>query len=344
MPLFTTYIGNTTFLNGAQQADASDTAQSALIAGLDVGTIVRNGKAEATFRVIVDGMSESMAEEGGFNQNDWQTRSGGNIIHGPGSYYFADPTITQCFENILKGNDQAAWAIIKDLTLSNPDNPPVMWQFTDPWDRVDQVHLVVHFKKFMSQNLDSQTGWSIEDFTGFLADYNQGNPTPWTGPLYYLPTSSGDQAQTNAVPVSFSRLGRNVTVTSVDLNGSGSNYAVVSPGQNVTLAVEGNIQDTNTSCPGCVTQIYFRLSGVMNLCVSNSVENSNFGNDAYYHFNSNDYDGGSAKTGKSVSFNAPSTPGDYYINPASSWQYECQNSNSVADTFSAGTIATLRVE
>ena len=27
MPLFTTYIGNTTILNGAQQADASDTAQ-----------------------------------------------------------------------------------------------------------------------------------------------------------------------------------------------------------------------------------------------------------------------------------------------------------------------------
>ena len=197
MPLFTTYIGNSTFLNGAPQADASDTAQSALIAGLDVGTIVRNNKAEATFRVIVDGVSESMAEEGGFNQNDWQTRSGGNIIHGPGSYYFGDSTITQRFENILKGDDQAAWQTIKELTLLFPDNPPVMWQFTDPWDRIDQVHLVVHFKKFMSQNLDSQTGWSIEDFTGFLADYNQGNPTPWTGPLYYpdsythltLPTS-----------------------------------------------------------------------------------------------------------------------------------------------------------
>ena len=39
MPLFTTYIGNSTFLNGAPQADASDTAQSALIAGLDVGTL-----------------------------------------------------------------------------------------------------------------------------------------------------------------------------------------------------------------------------------------------------------------------------------------------------------------
>ena len=58
MPLFTTYIGNSTFLNGAPQADASDTAQSALIAGLDVGTIVRNGKAEVTFRVIVDDKSD----------------------------------------------------------------------------------------------------------------------------------------------------------------------------------------------------------------------------------------------------------------------------------------------
>ncbi len=57
MPLFTTYIGNTTILNGQQQADASeDPAQSALIGGLAAGTIVRNGKAEVTFRVIVDGM------------------------------------------------------------------------------------------------------------------------------------------------------------------------------------------------------------------------------------------------------------------------------------------------
>jgi hypothetical protein len=218
MPLFTTYIGNSTYLNGEVQADVGD--QSSLIDGLDAGTIVRHGQANVAFRVLVDAIPLS-----------------------------ADGT-----ENSI--------------------------------------------------NL----------------------------------------AKTNTVPVAFTRLGRNVTVTSVDLNATGSNYAVVSPGANVTLAVEGNVQDTNSSCPGCVTQIYLRLSGVLNLCVSNSVDNSIFGVDAYYHSNSDAFDNGVAKTSKSASFVAPSAPGDYYINPGASWEYECQNSTTVADTFSSDTIATLRVE
>jgi hypothetical protein len=69
MPLFTTYIGNTTILNGQQQADASeDPAQSALIGGLAAGTIVRNGKAEVTFRVIVDAIGEPEIQQTGTNQ------------------------------------------------------------------------------------------------------------------------------------------------------------------------------------------------------------------------------------------------------------------------------------
>ena len=64
MPLFTTYIGNSTHLNGELQADASDNpAQSALSgrweARLNVGTIAKNGQANMTFRVIVDDMPES---------------------------------------------------------------------------------------------------------------------------------------------------------------------------------------------------------------------------------------------------------------------------------------------
>ena len=67
MPLFTTYIGNSTHLNGEVQADASeDPAQSLLIAGLDAGTIVRNGQANVTFRVLVDAIPES--DQGGQTQ------------------------------------------------------------------------------------------------------------------------------------------------------------------------------------------------------------------------------------------------------------------------------------
>ncbi len=64
MPMFTTYVGNSTHLNGELQADASDNpAQSALSgrweARLNVGTIAKNGQANMTFRVIVDDMPES---------------------------------------------------------------------------------------------------------------------------------------------------------------------------------------------------------------------------------------------------------------------------------------------
>jgi len=67
MPLFTTYIGNSTHLNGEVQADASeDPAQSLLIAGFDVGPIGRNGEANVTFRVLVDAIPES--DQGGQTQ------------------------------------------------------------------------------------------------------------------------------------------------------------------------------------------------------------------------------------------------------------------------------------
>ena len=67
MPLFTTYIGNSTHLNGEVQADASeDPAQSLLIAGLDAGTIARNGQVNVTFRVLVDAIPES--DQGGQTQ------------------------------------------------------------------------------------------------------------------------------------------------------------------------------------------------------------------------------------------------------------------------------------
>ncbi|MDP6653323.1 MAG: hypothetical protein QGF90_14645, partial [Gammaproteobacteria bacterium] len=70
MPLFTTYIGNSTYLNGQEQADPpADPAQSLLIAGLDAGTIVRHGEANVAFRVIVDAIPESDQGDQGQGQS-----------------------------------------------------------------------------------------------------------------------------------------------------------------------------------------------------------------------------------------------------------------------------------
>ena len=72
MPLFTTYIGNSTHLNGEVQADASeDPAQSLLIAGIDIGLIVRNGQANVTFRVTIP-----ESDQGGQNQGQQRKPQG----------------------------------------------------------------------------------------------------------------------------------------------------------------------------------------------------------------------------------------------------------------------------
>jgi hypothetical protein len=81
MPLFTTYIGNSTYLNGQEQADPpADPAQSLLIAGLDAGTIVRNGQANVTFRVLVDAIPEP--DQGGQDQGT-QPSTGARIVEYP---------------------------------------------------------------------------------------------------------------------------------------------------------------------------------------------------------------------------------------------------------------------
>ena len=103
MPLFTTYMGNSTFLNGAPQADASDTAQSALIAGLDVGTIVRNGKAEVTFRVIVDdkGDKSEPKKEDQTSQDQGQQNIPDFALKGE---YFHLKTLFRGDDECLEGN------------------------------------------------------------------------------------------------------------------------------------------------------------------------------------------------------------------------------------------------
>ena len=96
MPLFTTYIGNSTYLNGQEQADPpADPAQSLLIAGLDAGTIVRNGQANVTFRVLVDAIPES--EQGGqgkAQQTPGQNQGQGEVTE----VTLASTTANECTE------------------------------------------------------------------------------------------------------------------------------------------------------------------------------------------------------------------------------------------------------
>lgn len=71
----------------------------------------------------------------------WLSYDMGNIIHGPGSYYLSDESITLRFPDIQ--SHEEAWQKIHELAAQDPTNPPVMWQLTDPWDQ-QPGHLVVH--------------------------------------------------------------------------------------------------------------------------------------------------------------------------------------------------------
>jgi hypothetical protein len=110
MPLFTTYIENTTYLNGQEQADPpADPAESALIAGLDVGTIARNSQVNVTFQVIVDAIPES--DQGGQDkgqtpgQNQGQQGTTDLVVWTPGMGSPAcwDPVFAQ------QANDGWGW-------------------------------------------------------------------------------------------------------------------------------------------------------------------------------------------------------------------------------------------
>jgi hypothetical protein len=117
--------------------------------------------------------------------------------------------------------------------------------------------------------------------------------------------------------------GRTLSATQVNLNGSGSNVAVVAPGQNVTFAIKGAVANDRNACPTCVTQFYARVNGVFSLCLGSSTD--------------------TFSVDTSGSFKAPTTPGIYYINPAASWQFNCETITTAPTALSRDTLATLIV-
>jgi len=133
-----------------------------------------------------------------------------------------------------------------------------------------------------------------------------------------------EDCETPIVPIVVDQLGRTLTISEVYLNGGLRTRVVVPPGSSVSLRVVGDVVDSNTSCGSCITQFYARLNGVYSLCLGSSTSNWNFD--------------------KSGSFTAPTTPGEYYINPSSSWQYSCETTTSTSVEFGVGTIGVIVVQ
>ena len=103
------------------------------------------------------------------------------------------------------------------------------------------------------------------------------------------------------IPKTISMLGRKSTYTNVQLNG-GSNYISVTGGTSVTLTynrVSG--YDGGAGCPGCITQHYIGLNGVFSEC----------------------HNAGGGSSSVSRTFNAPTSPGIYYITQTATWWYYC---------------------
>ncbi|MBT6178468.1 MAG: hypothetical protein HOI23_14575, partial [Deltaproteobacteria bacterium] len=122
---------------------------------------------------------------------------------------------------------------------------------------------------------------------------------------------------------SYSAMGRTITFDSVNMNGSGNRVAQVQPGTSTSLQVGGWVVNNQTSCPGCITQFYVRLNGIMNLCLGSSTGNWSFN--------------------ESTTFTAPTEPGIYYVNSTETWDYSCLNSTGVSTEYNSRTVAMLVV-
>ena len=118
--------------------------------------------------------------------SDWGKYGLGNLLHGPGSYYLNDPSITQMFPEIT--TEMEAWMMIRLLTQESVDNPPVMWQLTNIGS--GPSHLILHRRKFFDQNLDADTGKQPSDVANLIMLNFTGKPHPYGHSVYYKVQSS----------------------------------------------------------------------------------------------------------------------------------------------------------
>lgn len=110
---------------------------------------------------------------------------------------------------------------------------------------------------------------------------------------------------------------RITTYTDVKLN-NGTNVIDAAPGQSITLTGHRNTvyNDLTNYCPGCITQLYIGMANAPGL--------GNVFTNCYDVSLYNLTETGTAQSADlSISFNAPATPGVYYITQVSSWQFNC---------------------
>ena len=128
-------------------------------------------------------------------------------------------------------------------------------------------------------------------------------------------------------PVTLSQLERATTYSNVQINDASHVYQA-QPGQLLTLTgswYQVFIDPNNPYCPGCVTQLYIGMIGDDGVVLFS---------DCYDVSGLGDHSGIINKQ-----FNAPQTPGVYYITQVSSWEYNCYDNgagypgNSPSDAF-----------
>jgi hypothetical protein len=120
---------------------------------------------------------------------------------------------------------------------------------------------------------------------------------------YVIPASPRDVQQLN----------RNTTYTDVKLNG-GTNFINATPGQSITLTGTYNsvYSDPTNYCPGCITQIHIGMSDGAGANLFNDCIETNGGR-------------GTPQPSGALNrtFNAPKSPGVYYITQESTWWFYC---------------------
>ena len=135
-----------------------------------------------------------------------------------------------------------------------------------------------------------------------------------SGNGYLIITYSPCFLPTYSSPFVISYLSRQHTITNVNIAGSGSSSAFVSPGQSVSLSFTYNIVAGGAGCPGCVTQSYVGIKDFWGECIQSYGGFCNCTNNF------------------STTFTAPTTPGVYYFTLGASWLFNCGTPNTYVAT------------
>ncbi|MEE1898540.1 SprB repeat-containing protein, partial [Flavobacterium rakeshii] len=119
---------------------------------------------------------------------------------------------------------------------------------------------------------------------------------------------------------SISQRGRTSTYTNVNLNGTGTNEAFVTPGAAVTFSYDYSmVYNTGGACPTCPTQHFVGMNNVFTNCHEEGTGNI------------------------ATSFTAPTAEGSYYITQSSDWAAGCYSFNSFDPNNSYAAVAVLHV-